>query len=88
VAARRGLGLIVLVIVAGLVVGSLLGELVGHLLPGGRVQEIFTQGPTIGLTTPATLDLKILSLTFGAALKVNLAGVLGVVIAALAMRRV
>lgn len=87
-AAQRGLGVILLILIAGMVIGSLLGELLGQLLPAGRLQELFTGGPTIGLTTPATLDLRLISVTFGLAFKVNVVGVLGVIIAALAFRRV
>ncbi|MBM3219360.1 MAG: DUF4321 domain-containing protein [Candidatus Rokubacteria bacterium] len=87
VAASRGLGLIVLIVVAGLVVGSLLGELVASLLPSGVVHDLLTRGPQIGLTPPATLDLRFVALTFGMMLKVNVVGVLGVVLAALALRR-
>jgi hypothetical protein len=83
----RGVGLILLVIVVGLVVGSLLGELLGSVLPAGWAQEVIARGPIIGLTTPATLDLRFLSLTFGLALKVNLVGLIGVVIAALTLRK-
>jgi hypothetical protein len=86
VAAQRGIGVVVLVIVAGLVVGSLLGELLGSL-SSGWLQELFTRGPSIGLTTPATLDLKFLALTFGLVFKVNVVGVVGIVIAALTLRR-
>lgn len=85
-AAQRGIGVVVLVIVAGLVVGSLLGELLGSL-SSGWLQELFTRGPSIGLTTPATLDLKFLALTFGLVFKVNVVGVVGIVIAALTLRR-
>ena len=85
--ASRGIGLLVLVVIAGLVIGSLLGELVGSFLPSGRVQDLFMRGPTIGLTSPVTLDLRFLSFTFGLALKVNLVGVLGIVLAALTLRR-
>lgn len=85
--AQRGIGLILLVIVAGLVVGSLLGELLGALLPTGRAQDLIARGPTIGLAPPATLDLRFLALTFGLSLKVNLVGVVGIIIAALALRR-
>lgn len=74
-------------IVAGLVVGSLLGELLGHLLPSGWPQDVLTRGPTIGLTSPATLDLRLVSLTLGFAFKVNLVGFLGIVISALTLRR-
>jgi hypothetical protein len=87
VAAQRGVGLIVLIILAGLVIGSLLGELAGGFLPSGWVQDLVTRGPSIGLTSPATLDLKFLALTFGLIFKVNLVGVLGIVIAALTLRR-
>lgn len=85
--AQRGVGVVVLVVLAGLVVGSLLGELIGSLLPAGWAQELFTRGPTIGLTPPATLDLRFLTVTFGLAVKVNLVGIVGIVLAALALRR-
>jgi ABC-type spermidine/putrescine transport system permease subunit II len=79
VAGQRGVGVVLLVVIAGLVVGSLIGELLGGLTTGW-VQELFTKGPSIGLTSPATL-------TFGLVFKVNVVGVLGIVIAALALRR-
>ncbi len=84
--APRGFGRVTLIIVAGLVVGSLLGELLGTLTTGW-LQALLTRGPTIGLTPPVTVDLSLLALTFGVAFKVNVVGVLGVVIAALALRR-
>lgn len=86
-AAPRGIGLVILVVVAGLAVGSLLGELLGSLLPSGWARDLLTRGPSIGLTSPATLDLRFLAVTFGVVLKVNLVGVVGIVIAALALRR-
>ena len=76
----------ILVVAAGLVMGSLLGELLGGLT-SGSLREFFTKGPSIGLTSPATLDLRFLALTFGLVFKVNVVGVLGIVIAALALRR-
>lgn len=84
--AQRGLGLVLLVVVAGLVVGSLMGELLGNIT-SGWLQDFLTRGPTIGLTPPATLDLRLLALTLGVAFKVNVVGVLGVVIAAVTLRR-
>ncbi len=85
--ASRGIGLIFLVLLVGLLVGAFLGELLGSLLPTGFWQTLLTQGPTIGLKNPATLDLRFFSLTLGVALKVNLLAVLGVVAAALALRK-
>src|SRR5712691_2649954 len=51
-AAGRGLGLILLVVVAGLVVGSLLGELLGGLFPADRTSDLIVCGPSIGPTPP------------------------------------
>jgi hypothetical protein len=87
VAAGRGVGLVMLVIVAGLIVGSLLGELLGSLIPSGTLHDLIAKGPTIGLTPPASLDLRFLALTFGLSLKVNLVGIVGIVIAALTLRK-
>lgn len=84
---QRGVAVLVLVVVAGLVVGSLIGELLGSLVPAGWGQDLLTRGPTIGLTSPATLDLRFLAVTFGLVFKVNLVGVIGIVIAAVALRR-
>lgn len=83
----RGLGLVLLVLLMGLVVGAFLGELLGALLPPGFWQTVLTHGPTIGLTSPATLDLGFLSFTLGLALKVNVVAVIGVVVAAVALRK-
>ena len=83
----RGLGLILMIVVAGLVVGSLLGEIVASLLPTGIIQDVLTKGPQIGLAPPATLDLRFIALTFGMLLKVNVVGILGVILAALALRK-
>ena len=86
-AAQRGIGLIILVVLAGLVIGSLLGEFLGGLLPAGNARELLTRGPMIGLMPPATVDLKFLAMTFGLSLKINLVAVAGVVLATVALRR-
>ena len=85
---QRGLGLVFLILIAGLVLGSLLGELVARVLPSGLVHDLFTGGPQIGLHPPATLDLRFMAVTFGLLLKVNVVAVLGVLVAAFALRRI
>jgi len=87
VAAHRGLGLLLVAIIAGLVIGSLLGELIAQVVSAPWLRDLLTRGPTIGLTTPATLDLKLLSVTFGAAFKVNVVGVVGILLAVVIFRR-
>ena len=86
-AAHRGLGLLLLSVVVGLVVGSLLGELLGEFAGPGRVRDLLTHGPTIGLTPPSMLDLKLLSVTFGIVFKVNVVGALGIIVALIVARR-
>ena len=74
-------------IVAGLVMGSLLGELLAQVVSAPWLRDLLTRGPTIGLTTPATLDLKLLAVTFGMVFKVNVVGVLGIILAVVIFRR-
>jgi len=87
VALQRGLGLIFLAVVVGLVLGSLIGELLGQIVGSPWLKDLLTRGPMLGLTPPATLDLRLLSLTFGILLKVNVVGVLGILVALLVVRR-
>ncbi|MEK7879698.1 MAG: DUF4321 domain-containing protein [candidate division NC10 bacterium] len=85
--AQRGVGLIVLILLVGAVIGSFLGALAGTLLSEGWLQSLLTRGPPVGLKTPATLDLQFLTVSLGLALKVNLAALLGLIFAALILRR-
>lgn len=85
---RRGLGLLLLAIVVGLVVGSLLGELLGQFVSSPWTKEVLTRGPMLGLAPPATLDLRLLSVTFGILFKVNVLGVIGIIVAVIIVRRV
>ena len=57
------------------------------LLPSGVVHDLLTRGPQIGLAPPATLDLRFMALTFGMMFKVNVVGILGILLAAVALRR-
>lgn len=85
--APHRVGLILLVLLVGLTVGSFLGELVGSSLPSGLLQTLLTRGPMVGLTTPATLDLRFLSFTLGLAVKVTLPGALGLLVVAVVLLR-
>ena len=86
-AVHRGLGLLLLAVAVGLVVGSLLGELLGEFAGPGRLRDVLTHGPTIGLTPPSTLDLRLLSVTFGVVFKVNVVGAIGIIVALIVARR-
>lgn len=78
-------GLVVLLIL-GALVGALLGEIIRLLFPGGILEQVFARGVSPGLS-PATMDLRVLSVTFGFTLRLNLASVLGIALAVLVYRR-
>ena len=71
-----------MILILGALIGAALGELIAYVFPGGILERVFSQGITPGLNPPATLDLKILSLTFGFTVRINLASLLGLVLGA------
>ena len=83
---RRSFGLLLLAVVVGLVCGSLLGELLGQFV-SPWLKDVLTRGPMLGLSPPATLDLRLLSVTFGVLFKVNVVGLVGILVALLIVRR-
>ena len=87
-AKKMGSAVVLLVIlILGALIGSVIGEVIGALAPGGYVAAIFAKGINPGITPPAVLDLKVLTLTFGVAMRINLASVLGIALALLIYRR-
>ena len=78
-------GVLLLIVVLGMLVGTVVGEVVALVLPAGVVREFFLAAAEARLG-PATLDLHVLSVTLGVNLKVNVAGILGLLIAASALR--
>ncbi|MEE9138706.1 MAG: DUF4321 domain-containing protein [candidate division NC10 bacterium] len=71
-----------MILILGALIGTALGELIAYLFRGGILERIFAQGITPGLQPPATLDLKILSLTFGFTVRINLSSLLGLLLGA------
>ena len=84
---RRSFGLLLLAVVVGLVCGSLLGELIAQFVSSPWLKDVLTRGPMLGLSPPATLDLRLLSITFGVLFKVNVVGLVGILVAFLIVRR-
>jgi hypothetical protein len=64
----------------GGVVGTALGEILSRLLPSNGFTRFLTASVPLGTSHPLTLDIRILSLTFGALLRLNLLGLVGAVI--------
>ena len=73
-----------LFLLAGIVIGGLLGYYVGRY----PYFEWLNFGMPFGLSSPVTLELGILNLTFGIMLKINVAGIIGMALAVFLYRRV
>ena len=82
---KRNIGFIIFIIIIGALVGSALGEIIAFVVPSGVVKDFFLKSITASLG-PGTLDLILLKFTLGFAIKLNIAGVLGVFIAAYILR--
>ncbi len=77
--AKTGLMFLFFILLGGLL-GGVLGEIFGVISPAGSLREIFLQGYTLGITPPLTVDLRLLSATFGFAMRFNLFSILGIIL--------
>ena len=75
--------LLVLILV-GITAGGLLGDYLGTYPALGFLKY----GYEFGLKNPLFLDFRILELTLGLAVKLNMAGILGVAVALLVFKRI
>ncbi len=80
----KNIWILALFILSGLVIGGLLGEL------AGQVDFLWwlSYGQSFGLETPISLNLNIVEITFGLMFKINIASIIGLIIAILIYRKV
>lgn len=76
----RNLFILLLLLLIGSIFGSLIGQIMGPHIPW------LNYGQTLGLK-PTTLDLSVLTLTFGFTFKLNVAGIIGFFLALLIYSR-
>jgi hypothetical protein len=69
------------VLVVIVLLGGLLGSVIAEAVVGYPVLGFLAREVRAGIDPPVTLDLRIISLTLGGIVRLNLAMVLGVVIA-------
>lgn len=69
---------------SGLVLGGLLGEL------ANRIPWLWwlSYGQSFGIADPVTLDLSVLKISFGVMIKINIASIIGMIIAIFWYRKV
>lgn len=68
--------------------GIILGGLLGDLATQVSFLSWMGYGQTFGLTTPLQLDLGIIQLSFGVMFKLNVASIIGVLIAIFVYRKI
>jgi hypothetical protein len=78
---------LLVILILGALIGSVIGEVIASLAPGGYLERIFAKGVNPGIAPPAVLDLKVLTLTLGLTMKINVASVLGILLALLIYRK-
>jgi uncharacterized membrane protein len=76
---------IIFIIIIGAMIGTALGEVIGILVPEGVVQDFFLKSASASIG-PGTLDIILLTITLGFSIKLNVMGVIGILIAAYALR--
>jgi hypothetical protein len=72
-----------LFVLAGIVVGGLIGAYLGDI-PGFNWLNF---GDTFGVVKPFVLDLKVIALTFGLTVTINVSSIIGMLIAVLIFRK-
>ena len=81
---RKSAWLLLIFILSVLVVGGLIGELTS------KVSWLWwlSYSKSFGLETPLTLDLSVIKISFGLMIKMNLASIIGMLLALLVYRKV
>jgi len=82
---RKSFAYFLLVIIIGALIGTVLGEIIALVIPDGVVKDFFLKAATASLG-PGTLNLIIITLTLGFSIKLNITGVIGILLAAYAFR--
>ena len=85
---KNNLGILFVFVIIGLLIGSIVGELLAFILKDGTVVEMFFTHPIIQPEFgPATVNLIVVSFTFGFSLKLNIISVLGIIFSVVLLRR-
>lgn len=81
---EKNIWILLVFLLSGLVIGGLLGEL------AARVDWLWwlSYGESFGLSSPIELDLSVITVTFGLMFKINIASIIGMVLAIFIYRKV
>lgn len=81
---EKNIWILLIFILSGLVVGGLLGDI------ASKVDFLWWlgYGQSFGLTSPIELDLSIIKITFGLVFKINIASIIGLILAVFIYKKV
>ncbi len=81
---EKNIWILLIFILSGLVVGGLLGELASNV----DFLWWLSYGQEFGLSDPITLNLQVITITFGLMFKINIASIIGMTLAIFIYRKV
>jgi hypothetical protein len=82
---RKSIAYFLLIIIVGALIGTVLGEIIGFMIPDGVVKDFFLKSASASLG-PGTLNIIVMTITLGFSIKLNITGVIGILLAAYAFR--
>ncbi len=81
---EKNVWILVVFLLSGLVIGGLLGEIALKV----DWLEWLSYGQDFGLAAPIELNLRVITITFGLMLKINIASIIGMVLAIFIYKKV
>ena len=81
---EKNIWILIVFLLSGLVIGGLLGEIALQV----DWLKWLSYGQNFGLTAPIELDLNVITITFGLMFKINVASIVGMVLAIVIYRKV
>ena len=81
---EKNIWILILFLLCGIVVGGLLGELAAKV----DFLSWLAYGEEFGLATPVELNLNVIKITFGLMFKINIASIIGIVLAIFIYKKV
>ncbi len=74
----------ILILISGLVIGGLLGDTLGNI----PMLSWLNYGKQIGLNPPLSLDLSFFTLQLGMTIKLNIAGIIGMLLSIIVYKKI
>ncbi|WDV44694.1 DUF4321 domain-containing protein [Clostridiaceae bacterium M8S5] len=74
-------GVLIVLLIVGLLIGGVIGDFFSDKV------EILGKNYTVGTNAPVVLNLRVITLTFGLVISINLASIIGIVIAIIVYRK-